>query len=288
VAAVIRHALAEGWLLFRQRWLVSVTLAFALAIPVCLAGFTFTLNRWLEPLAEATGEAQVVPILLHPHMDEGQRREWLDDLAARHPDWKIRRVAPEELARRLVHWFPYLTDLLANDSSGLLPPLIEITARDPSELDVLVGSPAVIAIGPRSSLRRFVEIAVTRAGWLLGLVSVILLASTGLLAAVWVHLELYRHGDELTIMRLVGATEAAVRGPFLVAIALPAAVAGALAIGGTLALARVFTGLAAALGLPPLAASPWLLASESAVAFALPLAAALLTLARHADSEIEG
>ncbi len=288
MAAVIRHALAEGWLLFRQRWLISVTLAFALAIPICLAGFTLTLTGWLEPLAEATGEAQVVPILLHPHMDEAQRQAWLDDLAARHPDWRVRRVPPAELAQRLVHWFPYLSDLLKGDSGGLLPPLVEVTAHDPSELDGLAGSPAVIAIGPRSSLRRFVETAVTHAGWLLGLVSLVLLASTGLLAAIWVHLELYRHGDEITIMRLVGATEAAIQGPFLVAIALPAGAAGALAIGGTLALAEVFSRLAAALGLPPLVPGFALLAGEAAVSFALPLAAAAFTLARHAVTEIEG
>ena len=288
MAAVIRHALAEGWLLFRQRWPISVTLAFALAIPVCLAGFTVTLTGWLEPLAEATGEAQVVPILLHPHMDEGQRQAWLDDLAAHHPDWKVRRVPPDELARRLVHWFPYLSDLLKGDSGGLLPPLIEITARDPSELDSLTGSPAVIAIGPRSSLRQFVETAVTRAGWLLGLVSLVLLSSTGLLAAIWVHLELYRHGDEITIMRLVGATEGTIRGPFLVAIAIPAGAAGALAITGTFGLAAAFTRLAAALGLPPLAPPTVLLAGEVLAALVLPLAAAAVTLARHAVAEIEG
>ncbi len=285
---MIRHALAEGWLLFRQRWPISVTLALALAIPVCLVGFTVTLTGWLKPLAEATGEAQVVPILLHPHMDEGQRQAWLDDLATRHPDWKIRRVPPEELARRLVHWFPYLSDLLKGDSGGLLPPLVEVSAKDPSELDDLAGSPAVIAIGPRSSLRRFVEVAVTRAGWLLGLVSLVLLACTGLLVAIWVHLELYRHGDEITIMRLVGATEATIRGPFLVAIAIPAGVAGALAIAGTIGLTTVFTRLAAALGLPPLAPNAALLVGQVVVAVALPLAAAGFTLARHAVTEIEG
>lgn len=287
MAPVIRHALAEGWLLFRQRWPVSVTLALSLAVPVCLAGFTFSVLSWLGPLIETTGESRVVPVLLHPHMDDAQRQGWLREQAERHPEWTVREVGSDELAERLSHWFPYLRDVLEREGTGLLPSLVEITAPDAGELDALQGSPAVIALGPRSSLRTALETVAARFGWVLGTVSAVLLAAAALLAAVWVHLELYRHGDEITVMRLVGATEGAVRGPFLVAIALPAVIAAGLAAAGTVALAGAASRLGGALGLPPIAASPAILVVEAAVALALPLATASLTLARHADTEAE-
>ncbi len=288
MAAVIRHAVAEGWLLFRQRWPVSVTLALALAIPVCLAGFTVTLVRWLGPVIAQTGETQVVPVLLHPHMDDSQREAWMAEQAIRHPDWGLRQVPPEELAERLSHWFPYLRDLLERERRSLLPILVEITAPDLDQLDALSGSPAVIALGPRSPLRSALETVSTRVGWVLSTVSAVLLAAGALLAAVWVHLELFRHGDEIIVMRLVGATEAAVRGPFLVAIALPAVIAAGLAGAGTVALCGAASRLGATLGLPPVVAPVGVLAFEAVISLVLPLAAAAFTVARHAVDDSEG
>ena len=63
---MIRHALAEGWLLLRHRGGVSAILALALAIPICLAGLTWSMMRWMGPLVdlahEATGTWQNVRI----------------------------------------------------------------------------------------------------------------------------------------------------------------------------------------------------------------------------------
>ena len=224
---MIRHALAEGWLLLRQRSAVSVILALALAVPICLAGVTLAVSRWIQPMVELTRDDNVVAVLLHPHMDEGQRRQWIEEQEQAHGEWQIETVPPAELAQRLTHWFPYLSDLLEGEAGDLLPPLVEVTADDPDSVNVLLDSPAVIAVGPRSSLHRLLRETSRQMGWLLGLISAVLLASAGLLAAVWVHLELYRHADEITIMRLIGATESAVRGPFLVAVVAPGLLAAA-------------------------------------------------------------
>ncbi len=284
---MIRHTLAEGWLLIRQRALVSITLAFALALPICLAGFSLVLNHWLGPLVEATGQARAIPVLLHPHMDQEQRDDWLNGQVERNPDWLIEVVAPEDLARRLIHWFPYLTDLLEEEGASMLPPLVEITTDNPQSLDGMSSSPAVIAVGPRSSLHAALKKVAGRLGWWSALVSTILLASAGLLAAIWVHLEIYRHADEITIMRLIGATEAAVRGPFLLAVAAPGALAAVIAVGGTLVLTRVGSAGTVNLGLPPLPVLPGLLIGQACLACLLPLAMAAWTLARHATADFD-
>jgi len=285
---VIRHALAEGWLLLRQQGVVSLILALALAIPVCLAGVTWSVMGWLQPVVGLAEQANVVAVLLHPHMDHDQRAGWLEGQRDDHPEWQVQEVTAEELAARLTHWFPYLKDLLEDDGAAMLPPLVEITTSDPESISVLARSPAVIAVGPRVPVRRILGAAAGGLALVLAGASVVLLLSAGLLAAVWVHLELYRHADEITVMRLVGATEAALQGPFLVATAAPGIVAGIAAVLGTLAVTDWLSRLTGALALPAVTVSPLVLGVQAVVGMLLPLVAAMITLARHAVVELEG
>lgn len=282
---MIRHALAEGWLLLRQRGAIPAVLAFALAVPIALAGLGVTVIRWLGPVADLEARATTVAVLLHPRLDEEARRAWLAARAAAQPAWSLAEVSAPELAARLGRWFPYLEDLVDGGDASL-PPLIEITTTAPDSIAVLEADPDVLAIGPRSSVESLLGRAARRLALAVAAVSIVLLAAAVLLTAVWVHLELFRHADELTIMRLVGATEGTVRGPFLVAVALPAAAAAALAMLGTTFAVSALAGIVANLGLPPLAVPPSVLVAEGVAALGLPVAAALLTLARHAADEI--
>jgi cell division transport system permease protein len=220
-------------------------------------------------------------------MGDAQRTAWLDAQRREHLEWRLEVVPPEQLAQRLGHWFPYLEDLLAREGGAMLPSLVEITTADPESVAVLERSPAVIAVGPRTPLTRLLGRVSRSLVVALSATSAVLLIAAALLAAVWVHLELYRHADEITIMRLVGATEPAIRGPFLVATAAPGLVAGVLAVLGTSAVVDGLSGLAGVLGLPPVTVSPWLLAAQAGVGVALPLAAAAITLMRHAAVEGE-
>jgi cell division transport system permease protein len=284
---MIRHALAEGWLLLRHRGLVSLFLALALAIPIGLAGVTWSVMRWLEPAVGTVDRANVVAVLLHPHMGDAQRAAWLQSQRRDHPEWRLEVMAPEQLAQRLIHWFPYLKDLLERDGGAMLPPLVEITTADPESVAVLERSPAVIAVGPRTPLTSLRGRVSRGLGIALAAASAVLLISAVLLAAVWVHLELYRHADEITIMRLVGATESTIRGPFLVATVAPGLVAGALAALGTSTVLEALSGMAVVLGLPRLGVSAGLLAAQAGAGVVLPLAAAVITLMRHAAVEEE-
>ncbi len=279
---MIRHTLAEGWLLLRRRALVSTILACALAMPICLAGLTIGVSRWLGPVFKNAKGEDSVSILLHPHQEENERAAWLRQIRADHPGWRITEVPNHLLVERLTHWFPYLQDLLEGDSSQLLPPLVELAGASPEELEALRSSEAVVAVGPRTSLHLAAGQVAARAGWILGLVATTLLVSAALLAAVWVHLELYRHADEITIMRLIGATESAIRGPFFVTVAAPGALAALLAILGTTMLADQLTRLILTLGLPPLTIPTSVLVIEAALACLLPLITATITLSRHA------
>ncbi len=282
---MIRHGLSEGWLLLRQRGPVSTVLAFALAVPISLAGVGLSLYSWLRPAAAMSDQASVVAVLLHPRLDRAQRQEWIAEQAAAHPQWVITEVSHQDLVARLERWFPYLEELVEGGDASL-PQLVEITTTEPESVGVLEGRPEVLAVGPRSSVQQLLGRAARGLGWVLAVLSGILMAAAVLLASVWVHLELYRHADEITIMRLVGATEPTIRGPFLVAVAVPGIVAGALSVAGSLAIVGGLSRLAETLGLPAVSIDIGLLALEAAVGLLVPVTAAALTLTRHAGHEI--
>lgn len=283
---MIRHAIAEGLVVLRQRAAVSVVLALALAVPIALAGVGLTLHNWLDPVAELGGEESSVAVLLHPQLDPGERRRWIADMAAERPDWTLSEVSPNDLSERLQRWFPYLGDLMAS-GDATLPPLVEISTADPDSVTILEDRSEVLAIGPRSSIQQTLGRVAQSLALIVSIVSVVLLAGALLLAAVWVHLELYRHADEVIIMRLVGATEGTIRGPFLFAVAVPGVAAGVLsAIGSTVTVANL-SRLASALGLSPMEVPPSILVLQVVGGVLLPFAAAVMTLARHSSDAIE-
>ena len=78
---MMRHALAEGWLLLRSRGLISPVLALALAIPISLAGVTLSVRQWLAPMIDLGDEESVVTVLLHPRLDDSSRQDWMRDQA---------------------------------------------------------------------------------------------------------------------------------------------------------------------------------------------------------------
>lgn len=284
---MIRYALEEGLDLLRRRSVVSVVYVISLAIPLALAGFTATLSLWAQPLLALEEEGIPVRVLLHPKMDQAQRMAWIGEQRQKHPAWDLKEVAKDDLVERLTLWFPYLTDLLEGDLAIDLPPLIEIEAPDPEEISHLAQGPAVIAVGPTTSVHHALGATSRVLAVFFGGLSLGLLASALLLAATWIHLEIYRHADEITIMRLVGATEGSIRSPFFVVAAVPGLAAGLLAAAGTLMMAETFGRAGAMLGLALPVVPIWVMAAEIAVGFLLPTAAAILTLARHASSEAD-
>jgi cell division transport system permease protein len=286
VAAVIRHAIAEGLVVLRQRAAISVVLALALGVPIALAGVGLTLHHWLRPVAGLSTEKSTVAVLLYPGIDPGDRRRWVADRSAEHPAWKISEVSSTDLAERLQRWFPYLEGVL-DSGEATLPPMVEILTEEPESVIVLEERPEVLAIGPRSSIQQTLGKVARRLALIVGIISGVLLAGACLLAAVWVHLELYRHADEITIMRLVGATEGTIRGPFVVAVAVPGVVAGVLSVIGSVVTVGGLSRLTSALGLSAMSIPPAILGLQIACGVLLPLIVALITLARHSADAIE-
>jgi cell division transport system permease protein len=282
---MMRHAMAEGWLLVRQRWVVSLVLAIALAVPISLAGVGLKIFGWLQPMATHSSDTTTVAVLLHPRLDDDGRRRWIEQQAKAHPEWVIAEVKRDELIARLSRWYPYLESLLSGNDSQL-PPLIEITTSVAADVAGLENHPGVLAIGPLASIDFIIGTVTRRLVVMVAVLSIMLLAGAVLLSGVWVHLELYRHAAEVTIMRLVGATEGTVRGPFVVAVTLPGLLAGLLSVAATMMTISSLSKMTTALGLSPINISPAILALQLLLAVLLPAASATLTLARHASDPV--
>lgn len=277
---MIRHALSEGARLVRSRLGITLVLGLLLAVPLTMSAVTAATVGWLNALATGTADAIPVPVLLRPELDPAARAAWVERQRQTHPEWSVRMVPADELVDRFGEWFPSLATVLDEDRS-LLPPLVEITTDTPSRIAGLEADREVLAVGPLDPFARRLGRASRQLATGLGLVCVTLVLGAAVLAAVWVHLELYRHADELEIMRLVGAREGAVRGPFLVAVSAPGLVAAVVAPVATLTALEWMTHLVVELGLQPVRPSWWLLALEVAVALVLPITAAWSTLQRH-------
>ena len=279
------HAFSEGFALLRRRWVLSLSLAFALAVPMALAGLSASVALWSRPLIDKLPGDLAVPVLLHPRMDESQRRQWIEKQRKDHPSWKLHEVSGEELARRLVVWFPYLEDFFEAETESRLPPLVEIRSEDPEEIRCLEKSPAIIALGPTHSVHRVLGEMARKLGLLMGLISGILLFVAVLMAATWTHLEIYRNADEISIMRLVGATETAIRAPVVIALIVPGILAGLLAYGGALYLLGKLGGVIAGIGLGRPEMTITMTAMLLLIGPVLPGCAALIILARHARND---
>ena len=282
---MIRYAIVEGWTLVRERWLVNCTLAVLIAVPLALAGLTWEFRSWVDPLLSSGTEALATAVLLRSETDDESALEWVRRQATAHPDWQVRLVPPDELEQRLTRWFPTLNTLLDEERQSLLPTVVEISAGDIGTAQVLANDPMVLAVGPGSSLSRQLRLASNRISLLAALVSLSLLAVGMLVVSVSVHLELFRHAEEISIMRLVGATEGTIHSPFLVASVVPGTGAAVLAAFVTSWLGRQLSASAGYVGLPQLPSLSFIMVVEALVALILPVTVTLLTLRRHATAE---
>jgi len=284
---VIRHFLSEGFSLLRERPVVSAGLTIAISVALSLGGLSLAVALWAHPLLARGARSVPVAVLLRPQVRGQTLTRWLEATEKAHPRWRLRVVPHDEIARRLGERFPYLQGLLEEEGEDLLPPMLEVTAPHPASVRSLEKSPAVLAVGPVSTIQETLSGLSHRMEALLAAATAALLAVAFLMASIWVHLELYRHGDEIAIMRLVGATEGSIRGPYLVSAAVPGLAAGLAAAAATGAGAAWLSRLTSAVGLPPLSTPWWLLAGLVVFGLAVPLGAAAWTLARHAHMGTE-
>ncbi len=213
-----RYVFGEAWSIARsgarETSIAVALIALALYVPGLLALFSRNLAR----LAASGGEpaAAVITLEASAQMHELARRAAADPRVA-----KVRIVSSAAALERFRQSYPDLGAALADLKEAPFPPTLEIVLRPgvpPRAASEIAGTarswPGVEAAESEEGLHlRFREaIRLLRgAGFFLG---GLLTVAAILSVASAIRLALDLHREEIEIMRLMGATEGAVRAPF--------------------------------------------------------------------------
>lgn len=281
-----------------RSWKVSLLAVLTIAVSLFIGGAFLLAGSNLASLAEEwRGEARVV-VYFEPAAGEAERAAVR--AAASGEPWarEIQEVGPEEAAERFRASFPSLGELLESDGASPLPASVEVLLAPGADAEAVSawaeaqrGAPGVDMVDDdRDWLGRLEALTtlVRGAGVVLG--AVLMAAAVFTIASV-IRLTAYLYHEEIAVMRLVGATEFFIRGPFYVEGMLQGLLGGVLAVAGLYAGTRALVAQDAATGLLSQALAPGFFSPREAVALVLlggaaGLFGALLSLRREKLDEV--
>lgn len=225
----------EAWLNLVRSWKVSLLAVLTIAVSLFLGGvFLLAATNLSARVSQWSTEAKLLVYLDAEALDA--ERTALEELA-REPSWVIgvESVSAEEAQERFRRQLPGLADLVED-----LPASLEVgyrleAATDPgfaAWVERLRQAPASGSVDDDrdwiAQLRTTIRLA-RMVGLILG--AVLLGAAVFTIASV-IRLTAYLYRDEIAIMRLVGATEFFIRGPFWVEGFFQGLLGGLVALGG--------------------------------------------------------
>lgn len=233
------YFLREAAVSLVRSWKVSLLAVLTIAVSLFIGGAFLLLAGNLSAVVERWREEARVVLYLAPDSPAADRAALAREIGAAPWVTAVEEVGPEEAAERFRAAFPSLADLV--DGGGQpLPPSVAV-AFDPAA----AGSPPfeawLAALGRRPEvdlvdddrdwLRRLGTLVALVRGIGLALSAVLLAAAVFTIAAV-IRLTAYLYQEEIAVMRLVGATEFYIRGPFYAEGVLQGLLGGAAAIAG--------------------------------------------------------
>ncbi|HEY6323634.1 MAG TPA: permease-like cell division protein FtsX [Thermoanaerobaculia bacterium] len=240
VARALRYFAREACLNLLRSWRVSLLAVLTITVSLLLGGAFLLASRNLAASVEGwRGQLRVV-IYLKPATPASALARLA--AAARAAPWVagVDVVSPAAARRRFRDTFPALADVIDSGEGEPLPASLEVALRrEQAEaggldawLDAWRRRPEVAMVDDDREWLGQVEtaVAVVRAvGLVLG--GILLGAAIFTIASI-IRLTAYLHHEEITIMRLVGATEFFIRGPFYVEGLIQGLLGGALASAG--------------------------------------------------------
>jgi cell division transport system permease protein len=207
-----------------RSWKVSLLAISTIAVSLFIGGCFLLVATSLSQVLETWKRGGRVVVYLAPGVPVEAARELT--AVARDAAWfeSLETVSPAEARRRFADSFPSVADLVEGWEDEPLPASVEI-AFDPGQVEPeafrewlaeLRASPGVAMVDDDRDWLAQIEAAlrfVTALG--LGLGAVLLAAAIFTIASV-IRLTAYLHRQEIGVMRLVGATELFIRGPFYI------------------------------------------------------------------------
>jgi len=270
----LRYFAQEATLNLFRSWKVSLLAILTITVSLFLAGTFLLVSGNLRRVIEGWREESKIVVYLEPGADEASRRRIRSRLEEVPGVSRIDEVSAENARRRFREAFPSMADLLEGWGEDPLPASLEVSLdwrrlADRSELAPwlreLRNDPAVTMVDDdRDWLQQLQAVVLVIEGLGMVLGAVLLLTAIFTISSV-IRLTAYLYRDEIAVMRLVGATEFFIRGPFYVEGLFQGLAGGALAVGSLFGLHRLVVGGDA--GSRPDAAGSPLLASVLAEEF---------------------
>jgi cell division transport system permease protein len=218
---------------------VSLLAIFTIAVSLFLSGALFLASQNLaRTVRDWRAEARLV-VYLTGSADAAARTAIRETLAAGRWTEEVAEVTPEEAERRFLRAFPSLAEIVSA-RGGALPSSFEARLRPVPDADAtafedwlatLRALPAVEMIDADQDWIAQVETLLALVRGVGFALTVILLGASIFTIASVVRLTSFLYRDEIAVMRLVGATEFYIRGPFYVEGILQGLVGGGLACG---------------------------------------------------------
>lgn len=221
----LRYFLREAGVSLVRSWKVSFLAVLVIAVSLFVGGVFLVVAGNLARVVERARDESRVVVYFAPETGEAETGALAAELAAEPWVVSVREVSAEEARRRFVEIFPSLSDLVAEEAgAGALPPSLEILPQPGvagetlgARLEGLRAREQVAMVDDdRDWVAQLSAVVAVVRGLGLTLGGVLLGAAVFTIGSV-IRLTTYLYEEEFSIMRLVGATEFYIRGPFYVA-----------------------------------------------------------------------
>lgn len=219
-----------------RSWRASLVAVLTIAVSLLVGGALLLASRnALDSVQRWRGEMRIL-VYLRPGADlarlaaEAGRAPWVAS---------VQTVSQEQARQRFGEVFPGLSDLVQGWEDEPLPASIEIGLRDPASRSPEIRSwldswrrraEVEMVDDDREWLGQLETLVAVGRGVGLALAGVLLGAAIFTIASV-IRLTAYLHQEEISILRLVGATEFYIRGPFYAEGLVQGLIGGGLATG---------------------------------------------------------
>jgi len=233
------YFLREAAVSLIRSWKVSLLAVLTIAVSLFIGGAFLLLAANLSAVVERWREEARVVLYLEADSLAAERAALAREIAAAPWVTAVEEVGPDEAAERFRAAFPSLADLV-DGGDHPLPPSVAVafdpaaagSARFEAWLAALGERPEVDLVDDdRDWLRRLGTLVALVRGIGLALSAVLLAAAVFTIAAV-IRLTAYLYQEEIAVMRLVGATEFYIRGPFYAEGVLQGLLGGLAAVAG--------------------------------------------------------
>jgi cell division transport system permease protein len=240
VLRILGHFSGEALASLCRSWRISLLAMLTIATSVFVAGTFWLLSSNLSRIVGDWRQAARVVIYLSPGASP-EEIERVADRIERAP-WvvEVEHISESQARDRFERTFPSVEDLLESWQGESLPASLEVSFDPDLVQDASFDSwqaavrqdPAVLLVDDdRDWLRQLDALIALLRGLGLVLGTALLMAAMVSIASV-IRLTAYLYRDEIAVMRLVGATEFYVRGPFYFEGLIQGLLGGALALAG--------------------------------------------------------